>query len=88
MPVKVTWKEFSNKGEVVYYASCSKPGLYSVEVDIQMKGLKADQPLPLRKALWGPFRKKEILRLTATGSSYSTRSTYHYCSGGYLACQP
>lgn len=90
LPVDVIWKENPKTGEIIYTASCPEPGLYSIEVDVKMKGLTADHPLPLQVALWGPFKDREILRLTRVRADlgYSTRSTYRVAQGDVLNVHP
>ncbi|MCF8237353.1 MAG: M23 family metallopeptidase [Saprospiraceae bacterium] len=89
-PVEVKWKEDPKTGQVVYTASCTSPGLYSIEVDVQMKGLQSDHPLPLRVVKWGPFEPTEILRLTPKNQSvgYSSRSMYTISQGDIWNVHP
>lgn len=90
LPVTVTWKEQPKTGDIIYTASCPAKGLYSIEVDVKMKGLTANHPLPLRISLWGPFEDTEILRLTRTRSDggYSSKSTYTIAQGNVWDVKP
>lgn len=90
LPVTVTWKEQPKTGDIVYTASCPAKGLYSIEVEVNMKGLTSDHPLPLRVALWGPFEDMEILRLSrsSTNGGYSSKTTYTIAQGNAWDVHP
>ncbi len=89
-PVDIRWAEDPETGQVVYTASCDEAGLFSIEVDVRMKGLTADQPLPLRLVKWGPFARVEILRLSQKqpGRGYSSQSMYTISQGNIWEVHP
>lgn len=75
---------------MIYTASCPEPGLYSIEVDVKMKGLTAIYPLPLQVAYGARSKTGRSCRLTRVRADlgYSTRSTYRVAQGDVLNVHP
>lgn len=89
-PVVIQWTEDPKTGDVVYTATCDQPGLYSIELDVQVRNLVADQSLPVKVALWGPFEPTEVLRLKQKrkGQGYSSNSSYTISQGDVWNVHP
>lgn len=89
-PVVIQWTEDPKTGDVVYTATCDQPGLYSIELDVQVRNLVADQSLPVQVALWGPFEPTEVLRLKQKrkGQGYSSNSSYTISQGDVWNVHP
>ena len=89
-PVVIQWTEDPTTGDVVYTAACDQAGLFSIELDVQVRNLVADQALPVQIAVWGPFEKREVLRLKQKrrGQGYSSRSSYTISQGDVWNVHP